>query len=165
MNMSDNNTTVTTQDEQTAEQQERTFTQSELDAIVRDRLAREKGKYADYDELKAKATKFDEVEEASKTELQKATERAQALEAELNGLKKAESIRTIREKVAKETGIPASSLSLLTGETEEACQEQAKVILSMITPQSYPSVPDGGEITHTNKGSAREDFKAFASQF
>ena len=40
--MSDNNATVTTQ-EGTAEQQEKTFTQAELDSIVKDRLAREKG--------------------------------------------------------------------------------------------------------------------------
>ncbi len=58
--MSDNNATVTTQ-EGTAEQQEKTFTQAELDSIVKDRLAREKGKYADYEELKAKATKFDVI--------------------------------------------------------------------------------------------------------
>lgn len=160
-----NNTTVNTPDETTATQPERTFTQSELDAIVKDRLAREKGKYADYEELKSKAAKYDERTEAEKTELQKATERAAALEVELNGMKKAESIRTIREKVARETGIPAASLSLLTGETEEACTEQAKVILSMITPNGYPQVPDGGEVTKINKGSAREDFKMFASQF
>ena len=46
---------------------ERTFTQSELNAIIGDRLAQERKKYADYDELKGKAAKFDEAEEASKT--------------------------------------------------------------------------------------------------
>ena len=35
------------------EREERTFTQSEMDAIIRDRLARERGKYADYDAVKA----------------------------------------------------------------------------------------------------------------
>ena len=34
---------------------ERTFTQSELDAIVVDRLGRERQKYADYEDLKVKA--------------------------------------------------------------------------------------------------------------
>ena len=98
--MSDTNATVPTQ-ETNAEGQTRTFTQDEVNAIVGKRLAEEKGKYADYDVLKAKALKFDEAEEASKTELQKATERATALETELNGLKKAEEIRVMRENVAK----------------------------------------------------------------
>ena len=40
-------------------QEERTFTQAELNAIVADRLARERAKYADYDKLKDKAGKAD----------------------------------------------------------------------------------------------------------
>ena len=47
---------------QTAEQPERTFTQAEMDAIIRDRLSRERSKYADYDDIKAKAQKFDAAE-------------------------------------------------------------------------------------------------------
>lgn len=35
-------------------QEERTFTQSEMNAIIQDRLNRERSKYADYDTLKAK---------------------------------------------------------------------------------------------------------------
>jgi hypothetical protein len=45
--------------------------QEDLNRIVEQRLARERGKYADYDDLKAKAAKFDEADAASKTELQK----------------------------------------------------------------------------------------------
>ena len=86
--MSENNATVPTQDNN-AEGQTRTFTQEEVNAIVGKRLAEEKGKYADYDVLKAKADKFDEAEEASKSELQKATERANNLESELNAFKEA----------------------------------------------------------------------------
>ena len=58
--------------EETVKQEEsKTFTQDELNAIVSDRLKREREKYADYESLKEKATKLDEIEEASKTELQK----------------------------------------------------------------------------------------------
>jgi hypothetical protein len=39
--------------------EEKTFTQAELDAVVKDRLKREREKYADYDAVKAKATKLD----------------------------------------------------------------------------------------------------------
>ena len=66
--------------ETTAEEPERTFTQTELDAIVRDRLQREHNKYADFETYKEKAEKYDAAEEAQKSELQKVTERADTLQ-------------------------------------------------------------------------------------
>lgn len=152
------NATVTTQE--TGESQTRTFTQDELNAIVGKRLAEEKNKYADYDVLKAKAEKFDEAEEASKSELQKATERANALETELNGLKKAEEVRLMREKVANETGIPSN---LLTGSSEEECKAQAEAIKAYATPSGYPKVKDGGEMPKPTSGNAKADFAEYMS--
>lgn len=119
----------------TGNQEERTFTQDEMNAIIADRLSREKSKYADYDELKAKALKFDEAEEASKSELQKQTERADKLQAQYDALMKSNDIRNTREKVAKETGVP---LELLTGADEESCKAQADAILKFAKPKSYP---------------------------
>ena len=58
----------------------RTFTQDQLNAIVSDRLARERGKFADYDDLKAQSAKLKEIEDAQKTELQRAQEAQQAAE-------------------------------------------------------------------------------------
>lgn len=155
--MSESNATVTTQDN--GENQNRTFTQEEVNAIVGKRLAEEKGKFADYEALKAKASKFDEMEEANKTELQKATERANALESELNGFKKAEEARLMREKVAKDTGIPSN---LLTGSTEEECKAQAEAIKAYATPNGYPRIKDGGE-TPKPTGSAQQQFADFMS--
>lgn len=140
---------------QETEQTERTFTQAELNAIVQERVGETKAKYGDYEELKAKASKYDEQVEASKSELQKATERADSLQAELNALKSANEVRALREKVAKEKNIPAN---LLTGETEEDCIAQADAILSFAMPNAYPTVKDGGEVRKTLK-------KDTASQF
>ncbi|MBQ3979969.1 MAG: phage capsid protein, partial [Lachnospiraceae bacterium] len=89
--------TVNQDTQQTAAEPERTFTQSEMDAIIRDRLKREREKYADYDALKEKAGRFDAAEEAQKSELQKATERADALQAQLDSMLKADNVRKIRE--------------------------------------------------------------------
>lgn len=55
-------------------------TQADLDRIVESRLARERAKYEGFDELKAKAAKLDELEQANLTELQKATARAEKAE-------------------------------------------------------------------------------------
>lgn len=140
------------------EEEPRTFSQEEVNRIVGERVARVEGKYADYDSLKAKASKFDEMEEANKTELQKATEKADALQAELNNLKKAETIRQMREKVSSETGVP---VSLITAETEEAAMEQANAIKDFAKP-GYPRVNDSGE---TNPVTPRNTAQQFAEWF
>ena len=141
----------------------KTFNQQELDAIISDRLKRERDKYADYEALKAKAAKLDEIEEASKSELQKATERAEKLESELTQMKRAEEIRQIRDKVAATTGVPAS---LLTADTEEACQEQSKAIMDFKSTMNvgYPNVKDAGELQNTLTGSTRQQFADWASE-
>lgn len=136
-------------------QAERTFTQSEMNAIIQDRLARERNKYADYDALKAKAQQFDAAEEAGKTELQKATERAEKLQQQVDALTKANSLRDLRAKVANATGVPES---LLSGETEDACTAQAQAILDFAKPNGYPVVKDGGEPVRRPTGSTREQF-------
>ena len=143
---------------------EKTFTQSELDAIVSDRLKRERTKFQDYESLRQKAEQFDKLEEANKTGLQKATEKATALEAELASLKKNEEIRSLRDKVAKENGIPAE---LLSGSTEEECMAQAKALIAFRESSSntgYPNVRDGGEIHNTNKGTTRQQFADWANK-
>lgn len=152
--MSDNNATVTTQGSPDT-QATRTFTQDEVNAIVGKRLAEEKGKYADYDVLKAKADKYDEAQENAKSELQKATEAAESYKTQLEALQKRDEVRSIREKVSSETGVPAS---LLTNDTEEECKAQADAILAFSKPASYPNVKDGGEVNHSMAGSNEKQF-------
>lgn len=103
-------------------QEERTFTQAELNAIVADRLARERAKYADYDKLKDKAGKAD------------------ALQQQLDTLEADTARRAMKKKVADATGVPEA---LLTGDTEESCTEQAQEIMQFAAP-SYPAIPDDG---------------------
>lgn len=149
--------TVNQDTQQTAAEPERTFTQSEMDAIIRDRLKREREKYADYDALKEKAGRFDAAEEAQKSELQKATERADALQAQIDSMLKADNVRKIREKVAHETGVPAT---LLNAEDEETCKAQAKAIMEFAKPGAYPAVPDRGEVHKAiGGGKTRDQFK------
>lgn len=50
---------------------DRTFTQADVDRIVSDRLNRERSKYTDYDDLKDKATKFDELQAEQQTDLER----------------------------------------------------------------------------------------------
>jgi len=60
---------------------DKSFTQADVDRIVRERLARAKSTPPDdYDDLKAKAAKLDELEESNRSELEKAQARAEAAE-------------------------------------------------------------------------------------
>lgn len=140
---------------------EKTFTQAELNQIVQERLQREREKYADYESMKEKANRLDQIEEDAKSELQKAQEKAEKLQAELSAVKHAEEIRTIRDKVAQATGVPAN---LLSGETEDLCTEQANAILSFKSSTPYPTVKDGGEVQINNKLDPRAAFKDWASE-
>ena len=155
--------TVNQETATTNTQEPKTFTQEELDNIVKDRLARERQKYEgiDLEALKAKAAKLDKIEEANKTELEKATERANALQAELDGIKKANELNAMREQVAKEIGVPTN---LLTGGSEEECREQAEAIKAFAYPSGYPSLKDGGEPQAMSKKTAYDDFSAWAKQ-
>ena len=64
---------------------ERAFTQEDIDRAIAERLksvnkkhAEELAKFSDYDDVKAKAAMFDELEAAKKSELEKANEAAEA---------------------------------------------------------------------------------------
>ena len=117
---------------------ERTFTQAELDAIVGDRLKRERAKYADYDEFKAKAAKFDEAEEASKSELQKAVEERDKYKAELEKLAAERERAEKVAKVAAEKGVDAALRSRMEGDVEENAEFLA-------ARPKYEAVHDEGE--------------------
>ncbi|MCH4015044.1 MAG: hypothetical protein LKE64_12080 [Solobacterium sp.] len=146
---------------QTAAEPEKTFTQDEVNRMIGDRLAREREKYSGYDEMKEKAQKYDEAQEANKTELQKATEKAAKLQQQVDAMTKAENLRQIREKVSADTGVPAN---LLTADDEETCTAQAKAILEFAKPQSYPNVSDSGEVQHTSSKSAAQQFADWFNQ-
>ena len=134
---------------------ERSLPQEEVNRIVAERVQRERAKYTDYDALKEKAAKFDEMQEASKTELQKATEKAEKLEAELKSLKKAKEVDSIRNQVAQKVGVPAT---LLHGTTEEDCTEEAKAILAFAQSNGYPEVKDAGETKISSKHTTADQF-------
>lgn len=123
---------------------EKTFTQAEMDAIIGERLARERSKYADYDEVKAKAAKYDEVEEANKSELQKAVEERDALKARIDKLEADKAHADAVAKAAAEQGVDAALLARMSGDVEE---NAAYLKQTMANAPKFGQVPDGGETT------------------
>lgn len=72
------------------ESAEKTFTQAELDEKITDRIKRERKKFADYEDLKAKLAEYEskaeEQRQSELTDLQKAQEQAQQFETQLQEL-------------------------------------------------------------------------------
>lgn len=96
--------------------------QEELNRLIGSRIDKVKSSFADYDDLKAKAAKFDEVEAASKSELEKAQERI----AELEKTGAAAQRAALVTKIAAEEGVIPE---VLHGNTEEEMRAAAKRVL------------------------------------
>lgn len=102
-------------------------------------------------EAQAKIT----AQTTAEADLKAAQEKISALQADIEQRNLADAIRTMREKVAGETGIPTN---LLTGTTEEECKTQAQGILDFAKPSAYPNVRDGGETHVDMQTTTRQQF-------
>jgi hypothetical protein len=85
-----------------AKEETRTFTQDELEAQLGSRLAREREKFGDYNDLKAKAEQFDELQAANKTELEKLMERAESAERERDEVAKTATEQAVSSAIIAE---------------------------------------------------------------
>lgn len=93
-------------------------TQEDLDKVIGARLAREREKYADYDDLKAAASKLADAE------------------ARLAQIDAKAALDKIRDDVAKQAGVPAD---LLRGSTKDELTAHASALAEAL--QARPSVP------------------------
>ena len=108
-------------------QQEQTFTQADVDRIVRERVKREREKFADYDDLKAKADGAQTVEErVAQLERELATEKAAALKAQVAAR------FGVSTEPDEETGLSDADL-FLTGKDEETLTAQAKRLAKRVS--------------------------------
>jgi hypothetical protein len=106
-------------------------TQEDLNKIIAERVKREREKYANHAELEAKAKKLDEIEEANKTELDKANARADAAEKERDTIR----ADKLRLEIASKHGITGEYLDLLSGSTEEELEATAAKVAALIPAQ------------------------------
>ena len=115
--------------------------QEQFDQAIKSRIERAQAKavekFADYDELKAKAAKFDEAEAAQMSDLEKA---AAAKRDE------ADRVRDLKAKVSKATGVPAD---LISGADEESMTAFAKSVAEFAKKPSAPIVKESGKHAET----------------
>ena len=139
-------------------------TQDELNRIIADRVSRERAKFADYSDLKTKATAHDAYVEAQKTELQKATDRAVAAEAKVQGFETEKTAAALRTEVSKATGVPVDALR---GNTKEELEAHAATLKALIAPTDGrrpavgPYVPPEGSAPSGSVQSPGDQFAEF----
>ena len=92
--------------------------QEDLNRVIGERINSVKAKFADYDDLKAKASRLDEIEQASKSELEKAQERIAELEGSVSQAQRA----ALVTRIASEEGVIPE---VLHGDTEEEMRAAA----------------------------------------
>lgn len=76
------------------------LSQADVDRIVEERLARERKKYSNYRDLKQKADKFDELQAAQQTELERAVAKAREEGAQQA---RTEALSTVGQRLVKAT--------------------------------------------------------------
>jgi hypothetical protein len=130
---------------------EQTFTQADVDRIVAERLKRErestKAKYADYDELKAKAEGATTLEDRV---------------AEIEKQAKDSEDRAMRAEIANAKGLTPSQAKRLIGATREELEADADDLLKDIGAQKKQGnrVPNEG----TNPQAKPDEMRDFARQ-
>ena len=133
-----------------SDQSERSYTQADLDRIVKERLSRERAKYSDYNDQKAKAGEVD----AMNAELAKAKERIEQLESEKQAAEHERELNRIRSDVAAKYGITDPSI-LVAGDSEEEIDAFAMKLMKVLKP--YSSIVEGAAKVADPKPSRNND--------
>lgn len=97
------------------------------------------------------AKKLQEIEEANKSEVQKALERAEAAEAKVKELESSAKTATIKQKLSEEFGVPQD---FIMGADEEEMRAYAQKLTDFMKPESAAKVPKNGKF---DKLSGKED--------
>jgi len=120
-------------------QPDKTFTQAELEAIIADRLKREREKYKDYSDLKKAAEEYQKLKESQMSEQEKL--QAKLAEYERKLLEKereaAEAkIEGLKLKVLDSMGLPKAWADRIFGTTEEEIKKDAEELKKLLGIQT-----------------------------
>ncbi|MET0490366.1 MAG: hypothetical protein ABW143_09040 [Acidimicrobiales bacterium] len=127
--------------------------QEELDRAIGKRLERERAKFADYEDAKAKAAKYDEAELAGKSEVEKANARAEAAEAKAAAIEAQQKRSEWAEEITKDSPVPASALRGNTREELEGHFSELSALIKQPPPSRRATPP--GKPTPDGSGQGR----------
>ena len=121
-------------------------TQEEFDAAIKSRLAREKEKYADYDQLKSRVAELETENGGLKSSIEASNQSKAETDKQVANLKsQIASFETekLRTRVALEHGLPLDLAARLQGDDEEALKADAEKLAGfMKAKEPVPPLKD-----------------------
>lgn len=118
-------------------------TQEELDTIVKARLAREKEKYADYDQLKTRVSDLEKENGVLKSAAEASKNSAADYDKQIADLKKqvaSYETASLRTRIALQNSLPYDLADRLVGDDEEAIKADAERLAGFLKP-AKPAAP------------------------
>lgn len=138
-------------------QNEGKLTQAEVDAIVADRLARERKKYADYSDLKKAAEELAELKKSQMTEVEKMKAELaekdallQSKDQELSGLK----LERVKAAKLAEAGVAAEWIDSVSGSTEEEVAASVTKLAARLKVEPPRAAQGAGQTGIQNQNSS-----------
>ena len=130
-----------------------------FDADYVKKLRAESAKYRTEAKAAAeKARQFDEITESQKSELQKAQERAEAAERQLQDAQ----VEALRAKIASAKGIPAYIADRLKGSTQEEMEADADAMLEELNKRFVAKQGTPREATGAGVAGKSTDYEAMS---
>ena len=139
----------------------KTFTQDQVNAFMAEEKRKTQASFADYDDFKAKAEKFDKAEQASLSELER-ERKAHAVDAdELTKYRTREQVAKWAAEIVKDSPIPAN---VLRGSTKEELVEHFEQLKALAVPTKQrthvpPGKPTDGEPTGSRAAAAIREMR------
>lgn len=106
------------------------FTQADVDEIVEKRLARERNKYSDYEDLKQKAASVDELKSQYEEKLKAEAEAKANLESQLQKA----NLEVDRVRIVHEFKLSDELAEFVTGDSVEDMRKRAEKLANGIKP-------------------------------
>jgi len=139
----------------------KTFTQDQVNAFMAEEKRKTQATFADYDDLKAKAEKFDKAEQASLSELERERKAHEVDAAELKKYQTREQVSKWAAEIVKDSPIPAN---VLRGSTKEELVEHFEQLKALAVPTKQrthvpPGKPTDGEPTGSRAAAAIREMR------
>ena len=120
-------------------------TQEEFDNAIKERLAREKSKYSDYDQLKSRVTELEEENVGLKSTIEASNQSKADADRQLEGLRHqiaGYETASLRTRVALQHGLPYDLADRLQGTDEESFKADAERLAGLMK-SNQPGYPLG----------------------
>lgn len=119
-------------------------TQEELDQIIKDRLAREREKYADYDKLKSENESYESKLNALQTTIDESNAKIKThgdTVADLNKKIAGYETASLRTRIAIQNGLPIDLADRLVGDDEESIKADAERLAGFVSKKQQTPPP------------------------